>query len=152
MCTISQTIPTLYAYVEFFLHNAWHRHKSKSNQRRQHSHQHSGHQQCISLDCWYKGGELNRTIGLTSQPPANMRMFCTLSVLSWSLWCHMCMLLRSCFFCQSFYLFIALFSCSFFLSLPSSRTHVRLESVGVQRMTHLLHTSSPAVHIWAARK
>lgn len=38
----------------------------------------------------------------------------------------------------------------FFLSLPC--THVRPPSVGVWRMTQLLHTSSPPGHIWAARK
>lgn len=54
-------------------------------------------------------------------------------------------------FLQRFYFFILLLSHSAFSpSLPC--THARLGSVGVWRMTHLLHTSSLLGHIWASRK
>lgn len=54
-------------------------------------------------------------------------------------------------FLQCFYFFILSLSHSVF-SPSLSCTHARPGSVGVWRMTHLLHTSSLPDHIWAARK
>lgn len=54
-------------------------------------------------------------------------------------------------FVQCLYFFILSLSHSVF-SPSLSCTHARLGSVGVCRMTHLLHTSSLFDHIWAGRK
>lgn len=69
----------------------------------------------------------------------------------WMSWCeHHCLVCRLQFL-QCFYSFILLLSHLVF-SPSLSCTHVRPGSVGVWRMTHLLHTSSLLGHIWAARK
>lgn len=54
-------------------------------------------------------------------------------------------------FFQISYFFILLLCHSAF-SPSLSCTHARPGSVGVWRMTHLLHTSSSSGHIWASRK